>query len=74
MALRAEKLKAFILFKNIVYQIAVCFLLLASKVEACLEFEDAFGDVYTGSSSFSDYDSLVANFKTGMVVETIEVC
>ena len=75
MVLRAEKLKVISCFKK-TFLIVLSSLLLnqSSFVKACLESDDAYGDSLSSSTSFSDYDFLVNNFKNGMVVDSVKVC
>ena len=74
-SLRAEALKAFRPLKMLIT--VVCYLLLVSQVDACLDEGIAYGNsgsVLDGSSEFSDYDSLIADFKHGMEVDSVRVC
>ena len=44
------------------------------NVKACVESFTAFGDDYTGSISFDEYNHLAYNYRDGMVVDSVTAC
>ena len=52
----------------------VAILLSIHQAEACLDSEPAYGDTFDSSTSYSDYDNLIVNYRDGMRVETVKAC